>query len=313
MQYNVLLRSIAAVVVVAALLGCATALGGAQRQRLAADLSEMQRRGPHDRHLYHRLTAVSDLPEAWDWRQMGGASYVTSLDNQRSPKFCGCCWGMASVRSLGDRIKIMKKAQWPDYDLSVQYLLNCGPWDCQTGASVFDVFDFLIKNGTVDNTCLRYTGEALDCSPINQCRACYSGAYGENDYSVKCAAVPEGSFSKFYASSYAYGLRPFTDDIVADMKSAIYEGGPIVGMMNMDSMDVYSGGIYNDTTASKVTNHVISIAGWGKDPESGVSYWIVANSMGTYWGDQGWAYIEMGKNVVGLEEDFGFLIPLQTW
>ena len=41
----------------------------------------------------------------------------------------------------------------------------------------------------------------------------------------------------------------------------------------------YAGGILDDDNASTSPNHVVSITGYGKDPETGKDYWIVRNSV----------------------------------
>uniref|UniRef100_UPI00398F3431 procathepsin L-like n=1 Tax=Pristiophorus japonicus TaxID=55135 RepID=UPI00398F3431 len=51
-------------------------------------------------------------------------------------------------------------------------------------------------------------------------------------------------------------------------------------------------GVYYDPTCSKTVNHAVLVVGYGT--ESGKQYWIVKNSWGTGWGDQG--YIKMAKD-----------------
>jgi cathepsin B len=54
----------------------------------------------------------------------------------------------------------------------------------------------------------------------------------------------------------------------------------------------YKSGVYQHTTGKQLGGHAIKIIGWGT--ESGVDYWLVANSWGTTWGLDGFFKIKQG-------------------
>ena len=63
-----------------------------------------------------------DLPTNFTWRNVSGINYITTVLNQHIPYYCGSCWAHASAGVVSDRIKIMRKAQWPDIMISPQVL-----------------------------------------------------------------------------------------------------------------------------------------------------------------------------------------------
>lgn len=55
----------------------------------------------------------------------------------------------------------------------------------------------------------------------------------------------------------------------------------------------YKSGVYVHKTGSALGGHAIKILGWGK--ESGLDYWLCANSWNNQWGDDGYFKIAMGN------------------
>ncbi len=65
------------------------------------------------------------MPNNFWWGNVNGTDYLTYIRNQNIPIYCGACWAFASTSALSDRIKIARKAQWSDVNLSPQVLLSC--------------------------------------------------------------------------------------------------------------------------------------------------------------------------------------------
>ena len=70
-------------------------------------------------------TMDTEIPQSFTWSNVEGVNYLTKNLNQHIPVYCGSCWAHGSVSSLADRIKIMRKAAYPDINLSIQFILNC--------------------------------------------------------------------------------------------------------------------------------------------------------------------------------------------
>merc|ERR1719324_2352847 len=87
------------------------------------------------------------------------------------------------------------------------------------------------------------------------------------------------------------------------MMKEIYNRGPIA--CNVDAVPIlnYTGGIV--TTKSTQTDHSISVVGWGTDASEGL-YWIVRNSWGEYWGEQG--YVRVKHGALALEQSCAWAV-----
>jgi cathepsin X len=243
-----------------------------------------------------------DLPDTWDWRNVNGQSLVSEDLNQHIPQYCGSCWAHGSMSSIADRIKILRKGAWPDYNLAIQFILNCGTnvaGSCD-GGSAEGAFQFA-QSGIPIATCLQYAADDEDCSAINTCRNCV-GPPGQG----QCFAMT--NFTQFYVDEYA--------DIsgVDAIKAEIYARGPVAAGIDATVLETYTGGVITATQPANI-DHIVSIVGWSQEAINGTMtpYWIVRNSWGQYWGEQGWFRIVLGQDALGIEDMVSWGTPKVTW
>lgn len=74
-----------------------------------------------------------------------------------------------------------------------------------------------------------------------------------------------------------YGVISLEEDgnkTVHNIKAEIFARGPVAAEVNGKALHTYQGGIFKNTTASRVTTHIVSLVGWGTDPETNQQYWI---------------------------------------
>lgn len=113
----------------------------------------------------------------------------------------------------------------------------------------------------------------------------------------------------------------------------IFARGPVAACVNAEPIHNYGGGVFDDDSFSKATNHIVSIVGWGTDQETGKKHWHIRNSWGKekgfmhvcvlcacanetdqqnpgqYWGEMGYMRLEMGKNLLGIEGAIAWATP----
>ncbi len=199
------------------------------------------------------------LPDRWDWREHGVG--IPPIRNQGS---CGSCWAFGTVGVVEAAVAMFDSQL---VDLSEQFVLDCsGKGTCGGGYWAYNAF-------------------------INQ------GGAWEKDYPYKaydqyCKSVTEHPYT---IESY-HGIQ--SGDIDA-MKAAILQYGSVgVTMSVCGSFPGYGGGVYDSNECNYMsTNHIITLVGWDDTVQhkSGKGVWILRNSWGKSWGDNGYALIAYGK------------------
>lgn len=92
------------------------------------------------------------------------------------------------------------------------------------------------------------------------------------------------------------------------MKAEIYKYGPLSCAMVLTEnlkKNYVGGTIYREKLedAESKLNHEVSVVGYKVEQESGKQYWVVRNTLGTYWGDMGFLYIQMNEDNLGIETE----------
>mmetsp|Transcript_39782 Transcript_39782/g.124263 ORF Transcript_39782/g.124263 Transcript_39782/m.124263 type:complete len:333 (-) Transcript_39782:2485-3483(-) len=298
------------VTAIAALAGAAAA--HEHRNELRTPLGHTQPNN-YELPLPHTYINAADLPDSFNWGNMDGMSYLTKNLNQHIPQYCGSCWAHGALSSLADRIKIARKGQGIEINLSVQYILNCGTdiaGSCH-GGSHSGTYEFITKSGHVPyDTCLVYEACSADstegtcahgnyeCSAINKCRTC-STFTAEGGFCSEIDFYPNATIAEYGTISGEKAIM-----------SEIYARGPVAAEVNASPLHNYENGIFDDPTAGKEPNHIVSIVGWGT--EAGTPYWIVRNSWGEYWGEMGYFRIKRGENQLFIEGNCAWATP-GTW
>ena len=221
---------------------------------------EQQRHGNQLRQSPYPLRR--DLPVAYDWRDYSG---VTPVKNQED---CGSCWDFAAVGALESSILIHGGVE---LDLSEQQVLSCATpgWGCQGGWASIAWVHFR-DHGAVSESCMPY--QADDTIPCTE---------------DECDLVA--------ATREWFDIPPQIDAI----KTAVHEYGPITtGFAVQEDFFYYDGGCYS-LEGDYGMNHLMVIVGWDDDACGGNGAWLVKNSWGEGWGEDGFVWIEYGTCGVG--------------
>ena len=79
------------------------------------------------------------------------------------------------------------------------------------------------------------------------------------------------------------------------MLRALEKYGPCQIGIDASCLHGYLGGIVSNCTTTQV-DHAVTIVGADTDAASGIDYWIVKNSWGESWGQDGYIYMSRNRN-----------------
>ena len=242
-------------------------------------------------------SASSSLPISFDWRDEVTGGFPSIKDQTIYlagflPVTCGSCWAFATTGVLECLIKIRDGIK---VDLSEQYLVSCNKdgWDCE-GGSVAHKYHY-----NTAGKCNNKAGAVLESDFEYQNG--WNIIVPTKPDTVECKKISNHPY-KIDGWSYIY---PATNGIpdVENIQQAIYEHGPVyasvfAGDDNDHYFSDYDGGVFSHDS-DKDPNHAVVIVGWNGVPDDSNGYWIIKNSWGKDWGENGYMKIKYGVSKIG--------------
>ncbi|XP_055344467.1 cruzipain-like [Paramacrobiotus metropolitanus] len=269
--------------------------------------------------IHHKHRAPATLPTSFDCRKKW--SQCKSIADIRDQGQCGTCWAVSSASVLSDRICIAEltagKTPSQIY-VSALDLATCKDatrtpdQNCNQGGNTATAYRWATLTGYITGGnlnskvgCKPYPVGNDGPMPLSCSKTCTNTGYGKTP--SQDTAYVDGFWTSYLDDNPSPAK---IQENVVKMQQDIYANGPLTA--NMRVWSDFAGwkpenGAYRgpSTTAKQKEGHAVRIIGWDTD-KNGVKYWMIANSwgVGDQWnsrGDKGVYWIEMGKNVVGIE------------
>jgi cathepsin L len=191
---------------------------------------------------------------------------------------CGSCWSFGAVGAYESNYLKVNGGNPTGLNLSEQHALTCSNGGNCGGGFAYKVFDWMVDDGKDLKTesQLPYTGTDGSCAGnVNT-------VYDAVDWGV---IHPSGDINKIAS--------------VEDIKKAICQYGAVSASVNVtQSFKNYTNGVYFGSASdynNPSSNHAIVLVGW--DDSKGA--WLLKNSWGTDWGEDGYMWIKYNSNNVG--------------
>ena len=237
--------------------------------------------GPLEEHL-----GKVDLPSSFDWRNYNGHSYIGPIRNQGN---CGSCYAFGACAAAEGVYNVAFGLYDSScVDFSESFIIWClarlpGYGDHFYGCDGAD-YDYMeLQALTTDGVCTESsfpytTSDPQTCTHWGAPRASFSSWY----------RVPCGDIGAIKTAIMTYGA----------VDAAVYS--------STSAFTGYMSGIYNDSNNTcqtdpcyyADTDHAIALVGWN-DADGG--YWILRNSWGASWGENGYMRIQYNAAHVACE------------
>ena len=228
----------------------------------------------YDFNEIQKIINKNSFPESYNFIEKEKATIY--LKDQEG---CGCCWAMATTTALSYRYH---KFGIKNLDLSPQYTISCLAKECR-GIKTADALMNLVKSGTVTENCFKYSSgkEIVEACP-NKCK---NNNVEFKLYNAKNAYV----ISNYSKNNFYEIVELIIDQLITE--GPVTASIPVYTDFSLKCTNDY---IYNyDGKSIYRGPHMVVIVGYGF--LNNKYYWIVQNSWGKDFCQNGFINIEFGE------------------
>lgn len=212
--------------------------------------------------------------ETRDWRSLNSSSFF------RQQGSCGSCWAVAATGALEMHAEL-KHAMTTPGKLSFQQVVDCTPNPRHCGGQ---------------GGCSGATAE-LALQYVKEHGITLAASYADGEATGDCQtghapAIRTSGFVRLPANK------------LAPLLAAVSNEGPVVVSADATSWSLYGGGVFNGCSRDAAVNHAVLMVGYGHDPGGGTGgrdYWLIRNSWGEGWGEDGFIRIERHSSDSGAD------------
>ena len=196
------------------------------------------------------------LPDYFDWRNIEGIDYTTPIKDQSPAPTCeayGLCASLETIMQyqLGELYE-------PDLSETHLYFYPGGTYEAGY-VNIIDAANYLIEHGVPDEGCYPDPHRAFDYP--------FESLEGWENRTVK---ITEWGW---------------VEHDIESIKNALIEHGPLVlCIFFWEDFYYYRGGVYEHRWGERAGGHVVTLVGYDDSNQC----WILKNSWGTKWGENGW-------------------------
>lgn len=184
----------------------------------------------------------------------------------RSQLTCGSCWSFAAIAAYEAAHHIRNGE---NADMSEQHVLSCSRAGSCKGGFYDTAFKWMLKTGVGTETDIPYQNADGVCKPT------YKGNYR--------------------TVSWGYVSDTQKMPLTSEIKRAVCRYGVVAAAMAVtDAFTAYTEGVFNENSKEQV-NHAVAIVGWDDRKNA----WLVKNSWGPGWGEDGYVWMRYRTNSIG--------------
>jgi len=215
-------------------------------------------------------TSPITAPQTWDWRTQ---NKVTPVKDQGQ---CGSCWAFSVTENIESMYCVKNNIDCTTFPpLAPQEIVDCDTTDqgCNGGDPPTAYAFVMSEGGMEDESDYPYTAADGTCNF-------------------------QSNLVKVTISNWQYATSNSDE---TTMQNNLVSWGPLSICVDAEPWQDYTGGVMMASDCSTSLDHCVQLVGY--DMTQSTPFWIVRNSWGSDWGENGYIRLQYGQDTCGCADE----------